>query len=160
MTLMNIRLELGRVRDFPQGDPRHGYEFVAPLDRHGHLDATAWGQQKQKCTVRSFRPRQSVRAGMFRHVGVAGASTISSSAKRMTNHFSSLIATSSRQVFTSLLRKAMVCNGHSRSWPLRRRRCRHDRGRISHDRVAGSPGGEYLWRHARECNRAFLHRRP
>ena len=69
MTLMNIRLELGRVRDFPQGDPRHGYEFVAPLDRHGHLDATAWGQQKQKCTVRSFRPRQSVRAGMFRHVG-------------------------------------------------------------------------------------------
>ena len=69
MTLMNIRLELGRVRDFPQGDPRHGYEFTAPLDRHGHLDAVAWSAERQKCTVRSFRPGQPERKGLLRHVG-------------------------------------------------------------------------------------------
>ena len=69
MALMNIRLELGRDRDFPEGDPRHGYEFVAPLNRHGHLDAAAWAQEKQKCTVRSFRPGQPERKGLLRHVG-------------------------------------------------------------------------------------------
>jgi hypothetical protein len=69
MSLMNIRLELGRVRDFPEGDPRHGYEFVAPLDRHGHLDAAAWGVEKQRCQVRSFRPGQPERKGLLRHVG-------------------------------------------------------------------------------------------
>jgi len=69
MSLMNIRLELGRVRDFPQGDCRHGYEFVAPLDRHGHLDAEAWRAQKQQCTVRSFRPGQPEHKGLLRHVG-------------------------------------------------------------------------------------------
>ncbi len=69
MALMNIRLELGRTRDFPNGDARHGYEFVAPLDRHGHLDATAWKVEKAKCTVRSFRPGTEQRQGMLRHVG-------------------------------------------------------------------------------------------
>lgn len=69
MGLMNIRLELGRDREFPQGDPRHGYEFVAPLNRHGHLDATVWSAERQKCTVRSFRPGQPERNGLLRHVG-------------------------------------------------------------------------------------------
>jgi hypothetical protein len=69
MSLMTIRLELGRVRDFPEGDPCHGYEFIAPLDRHGHLDAATWSEQKQKCTVRSFRPGQPERRGLLRHVG-------------------------------------------------------------------------------------------
>lgn len=69
MTLMNIRLELGRGREFPQGDPHHGYEFVAPLDRNGHLDATVWGVEKKNCTVRSFRPGQPERKGLLRHVG-------------------------------------------------------------------------------------------
>ena len=69
MTLMNIRLELGRTRDFPQGDPRHGYEFVAPLDAGGHLDASAWSTARQHCIARSFRPGQEDRTGMLRHVG-------------------------------------------------------------------------------------------
>ena len=69
MGLMNIRLELGRDREFPEGDPRHGYEFVAPLDRNGHLDAAAWGTEKQRCTVRSFRPGQPERKGLLRRVG-------------------------------------------------------------------------------------------
>ena len=69
MGLMNIRLELGRDRDFPEGESRHGYEFVAPLDRNGHLDAAAWAEEKQRCTVRSFRPGQPERKGLLRHVG-------------------------------------------------------------------------------------------
>ena len=69
MPLMTIRLELGRTRDFPQGDPRHGYEFVAPLDQHGHLDAATWRAEKSRCVVRSFRPGGEARAGMLRHVG-------------------------------------------------------------------------------------------
>ena len=69
MTLMSIRLELGRVHDFPEGDSRHGYEFIAPLDRNGHLDAAGWAADKQKCAVRSFRPGQPDHRGLLRHVG-------------------------------------------------------------------------------------------
>jgi hypothetical protein len=69
MSLMTIRLELGRTREAPEGDPRHGYEFIAPLDRNGHLDAAAWREEKQKCAVRSFRPGRPDRKGLLRHVG-------------------------------------------------------------------------------------------
>ena len=69
MPLMTIHLELGRTREAPCGDPRHGYEFVAPLDRHGHLSAELWGTEKAKCTVRSFRPGRDERKGLLRHVG-------------------------------------------------------------------------------------------
>ncbi len=69
MSLMTIRLELGRTRDFPEGDPGHGYEFIAPLNDHGHLDADLWNAEKQKCGVRSFHPGQADRRGLLRHVG-------------------------------------------------------------------------------------------
>lgn len=69
MTLMNIRLELGRTGDHPQGDPRHGYEFVAPLDQGGHLDAGAWSDNRDRCAVRNFRPDGSQRQGLLKHLG-------------------------------------------------------------------------------------------
>ena len=69
MPLMTIHLELGRTREAPQGDPRRGYEFLAPLDRHGHVDAELWGNEKAKCTVRSFRPDRAERKGLLRRVG-------------------------------------------------------------------------------------------
>lgn len=69
MSLMTIRLELGRTRESPQGDPRHGYEFIAPIDPHGHLDAAGWKPQKDRCLVRSFRPGKESRVGKLRHVG-------------------------------------------------------------------------------------------
>lgn len=69
MTLMNIRLELGRTPGVPNGDARHGYEFVAPLDCYGHLDVLGWKADKDKCTVRSFRPDGNQRMGMLRHLG-------------------------------------------------------------------------------------------
>jgi len=69
MSLMTIRLELGRTQDSPEGDRRHGYEFIAPLDRYGHLDAAEWKDKKDHCGVRCFRPSQIDRKGMLRHVG-------------------------------------------------------------------------------------------
>ena len=69
MTLMTIRLELGRTRGLPQGDSTHGYEFIAPLSAQGHLDTEEWRSEKCHCAVRSFRPGQSDRRGMLRHVG-------------------------------------------------------------------------------------------
>ena len=69
MSLMTIRLELGRTPDAPRGDASHGYEFVAPINRDGHLDALEWTAKKDKCGVRSFRPGHVERHGMLRHVG-------------------------------------------------------------------------------------------
>lgn len=69
MTLMRIRLELGRTSEDPMGDPSHGYEFIAPLTLEGHLDAEDWEKQKAHCGVRSFRPGASDRHGLLRRVG-------------------------------------------------------------------------------------------
>jgi hypothetical protein len=52
MNLKTIRLELARTKDKPQGDPGHAYEFRAPLDAEGHLDAKAWPEAKALCVVR------------------------------------------------------------------------------------------------------------
>lgn len=69
MSLVTIRLELGRTTGTPLGDPRHGYEFVAPLDAQGHLDAEEWRAQKDRCAVRRFRPGQPEQRGSLRHCG-------------------------------------------------------------------------------------------
>jgi hypothetical protein len=49
-----IRLNLARSKEFPQGSRRHGYEFVAPLDASGHIDAALWEQHRHACRVRRF----------------------------------------------------------------------------------------------------------
>ena len=69
MSLMTIRLELGRMAGVPQGDPRHAYEVVAPLDEHGHLDPAEWRQEKDRCSVRRFRPGEPECRGNLRHCG-------------------------------------------------------------------------------------------
>jgi hypothetical protein len=56
MPLRRITLTLARTPDFPDGDPRHGYELVAPLDSKGHLDAEAWRKARSACLVRRFAP--------------------------------------------------------------------------------------------------------
>ena len=67
--LMNIRLELGRTTEFPNGDKSQGYEFVAPLTSDGHVDPEAWAIHKEACTVRHFRHDQDEQWGLLRHVG-------------------------------------------------------------------------------------------
>ena len=54
MPLMNLRLEMARSEEFPQGSSLHGYEFVAPLDSEGKLDAALWRKERDLCTVRRF----------------------------------------------------------------------------------------------------------
>lgn len=67
--LMRIRMELARTDGFPEGSPLHGYEFVAPLTRDGHIDAAAWHAHKEKCTVRRFWKGAPDELGALRHVG-------------------------------------------------------------------------------------------
>ena len=69
MSLMKIRLELGRTQDNPQGDPRHGYEFVAPLDHRGYLDPVEWKMEKERCAVYRFHPHEGEYRGSLRHNG-------------------------------------------------------------------------------------------
>lgn len=52
--LTRLRLELARTKEHPDGSRRHGYEFVAPLDADGHLDAAAWKSARDRCRVRRF----------------------------------------------------------------------------------------------------------
>jgi hypothetical protein len=53
--LTRIRLELARTPDHPQGSPLIGYEFSAPLDAQGRIDAKAFAGLKERCRVRRFR---------------------------------------------------------------------------------------------------------
>src|SRR5690348_1041407 len=69
MTLMRIRLELARTAEFPDGNPARGYEFVAPLDRDGHIDAAAWKNLREHCKVIRFFDGESSAPGSLRHLG-------------------------------------------------------------------------------------------
>lgn len=52
--LKTIRLELARDKEFPEGSALHGYEFVAPLDAEGRIDAAAFRDHRAECVVRRF----------------------------------------------------------------------------------------------------------
>jgi len=52
--LKRIRLNLARSKEYPAGSARHGYEFVAPLDRTGHIDLELWRKHRDHCRVRRF----------------------------------------------------------------------------------------------------------
>lgn len=54
MLLKTIRLELARDKDFPTGNSEYGYEFVAPLDKNGTIDAKKWQSLRDKCRVVRF----------------------------------------------------------------------------------------------------------
>src|SRR6266436_2706467 len=49
-----IRLNLARLKEFPSGSTRHGYEFVAPLDAAGHISPELWRKYREHCGVRRF----------------------------------------------------------------------------------------------------------
>ena len=69
MSLMRIRLELARSPDYPEGSASHGYEFVAPLNEDGHIDAASWKRMKDKCRVVKFWGNEPDENGFLRHVG-------------------------------------------------------------------------------------------
>jgi hypothetical protein len=65
--LKRIRLELARSESFPGGSSRHGYEFVAPLDRSGHIDLQKWKVLRQLCSVRRFWADEEDQFGRLIH---------------------------------------------------------------------------------------------
>ena len=67
MTLRTIRLELARNKEFPEGSPQHGYEFVAPLDKEGRFDASEWNKNKRECAVRRFWGDEAEEKGLLIH---------------------------------------------------------------------------------------------
>ena len=66
-TLKRIRLNLARSKEFPQGSAKHGYEFVAPLDGSGHIDAALWREHRDHCRVRRFWEGQDDEVGFLVH---------------------------------------------------------------------------------------------
>lgn len=69
MTMMKIRLELGRTAEYPNGNENHAYEFVAPIDPEGHIDAEARKKERQSCVVRHFQNGNLIKAGHLSRVG-------------------------------------------------------------------------------------------
>lgn len=54
MTLSRVRLVLARDPEFPEGSAKHGYEFLAPLDAKGRIDAKSWQSTRETCRVKRF----------------------------------------------------------------------------------------------------------
>jgi hypothetical protein len=48
-TFRRIRLELAREPGHPSGDTAHGYDFLAPLDRDGRIEAELWKNNREAC---------------------------------------------------------------------------------------------------------------
>jgi hypothetical protein len=67
MPLKQIRLELARDAQHPQGNAGHGYEFFAPLDDSGHLVAEEWKKLRDRCEVRRFAPGEPEEIGRLVH---------------------------------------------------------------------------------------------
>lgn len=51
-----IRLELAREPQHPQGDASSGYLITAPLDKDKRFDAALWKEYRDNCRVVRFRP--------------------------------------------------------------------------------------------------------
>ncbi len=69
MSLKRIRIELARTPDFPDGSPKYGYEFIAPLTQDNHIDADAWKKVRDHCGVLRFWGTDRAERGLLRHVG-------------------------------------------------------------------------------------------
>jgi len=56
--MKRIRLELARDPDIPSGSKERGYEFIAPLDERGKIDAALWRKDRKTCRVKRFWGRE------------------------------------------------------------------------------------------------------
>ncbi|WP_230530158.1 hypothetical protein [Microvirga roseola] len=74
--LYQITLHLARIKEYPEGSARHGYEITAPLDAEGMLGPVAWKAARAKCRVRRFWPDEFDRYGLLVHrPGGSGGAT-------------------------------------------------------------------------------------
>lgn len=58
MEWTNIRLELARTADFPEGSASRCYLLRLPLGRNGLIDESAMKSAPERATVRRFWPNQ------------------------------------------------------------------------------------------------------
>ena len=65
--LRHVHLELARDRDHPSGSPRHRYEFIAPLDKGGHILAEAWKLTRERCRVKRVAGDEPAEVGHLVH---------------------------------------------------------------------------------------------
>ena len=65
--MKRVRLELARDPEYPAGSHHHGYEFAAPLDDEGRIDAAEWKKQRERCRVRRFWGDESDEVGHIIH---------------------------------------------------------------------------------------------
>jgi hypothetical protein len=65
--LRRVRLELARDHEFPNGSRERGYDFIAPLDDKGHVDAEAWKVVRDRCRVRRFWADEPDEVGHILH---------------------------------------------------------------------------------------------
>ena len=72
LSRITLRLARNPEAGFPEGDDRHGYVLVAPLDANEQLDLELWRKRREDCTVRRFSPEQGQSAdGWLTHNGSA-----------------------------------------------------------------------------------------
>ena len=50
-SLRHVRLERARSKEHVEGADGFGYDFVAPLDAHGHLSIDGWHVERGRCFV-------------------------------------------------------------------------------------------------------------
>lgn len=67
LMLRRVRLQLARDAEFPNGSAERGYDFIAPLDREGHIDLTAWKALKDRSRVRRFWAHEAEEMGHVVH---------------------------------------------------------------------------------------------
>jgi hypothetical protein len=65
--LRHIRLELARDQGHPAGSTSHRYEFIAPINRDGHIDADAWKHTRERCRVKRVAADEQVEVGHLLH---------------------------------------------------------------------------------------------
>lgn len=65
--LQRVRLSLARDAAHPQGNRDHGYDFIAPIDAEGHIDAETWRKLRDRCRVRRFAPGEQDEVGHLVH---------------------------------------------------------------------------------------------
>lgn len=67
MALKQIRLELARDKQYPNGSRKHGYDFAAPLNDAGELVPEEWRKERNRCRVRRFCEGQPDEVGRLVH---------------------------------------------------------------------------------------------
>lgn len=65
--LRHVHLELARDPQHPVGSARHRYEFLAPLDKDGHIVADAWRQVRDRCRVKRVVDDEPAEVGHLVH---------------------------------------------------------------------------------------------